>query len=366
MGVRYAAWLLLALGAVMAAAGSAHAVTFVYVGNADTNDISVFKLDAKSGGLAPVQTIAVPAVQKAGASTPMAVSPDKKFLYMGLRGDPLAAAAFAIDRKTGKLTHVGNGPLADSMADIAMDGKGKFLLSASYGGHKVSVNAIGPNGVPQAPQQTLTVPPNAHMIATDPANRFALATSLGGDVVNLFRFDAAKGTLTPNEPATVAVKAKAGPRHFVFHPNGKVVYLLNELDGSLFVFDYAKAKGVLKERAKDAASVLPPGFSGKPWAADLHITPDGKFLYGSERTTSTLTGFAVGANGSLKRIGDWPTEKQPRGFAIDPAGRYLFAVGQLSHSMTSYAIDRKTGKLTQLKQYPTGKNPNWVEVVDLR
>lgn len=365
MRIRFIGRFLLIMAAVMATAASARAATYVYVGNADTNDVSVFKLDTKSGDLMPLQTIAVPGVTKAGPSTPMAVSPNKKFLYMGLRGEPLAAATFAIDRKTGKLTHVGNGPLAASMADIAMDRKGKFLLSASYGGHKVSINPIGKNGVPEVPIQTLTVPPNAHMIATDPANRFALATSLGGDVVNQFRFDA-KGTLTPNEPATVAVKAKSGPRHFVFHPNGKVFYLLGELDGSLSVFVYDKRKGQLKERPQDGASVLPPGFAGKPWAADLHITPNGKFLYGSERTSSTLTGFAVASNGSLKRIGDWPTEKQPRGFAIDPKGRYLFAAGQLSNSMTAYAIDQRTGQLKQLKQYPTGKNPNWVEVVDLR
>jgi 6-phosphogluconolactonase len=109
---------------------------------------------------------------------------------------------------------------------------------------------------------------------------------------------------------------------------------------------------------------LPGGFDGKPWAADIHLTPDGKFLYVSERTTSTLAAFSVDPKtGMLTSIDSYPTEKQPRSFNIDPSGRYLLSVGQLSNSMTSYAIDKATGKLTKLREYPVGKNPNWVEIV---
>jgi 6-phosphogluconolactonase len=366
MKVKHTTGLFVAAFMIALTANAAFAATFVYVANAETSDVNVFKLDPKSGDLSAVQTIAVPGLNKGGGSTPLAISPNKKLLYMGLRGDPLVAATFSIDRKTGKLTHVGNGPLADSMAAIATDRSGKFLLSASYGGHKISVNPIGKDGVPAANTQVVTTPPNAHMILPDTSNRYVFSTSLGGDVVNQFKFDATKGALAPNDPATVAVKAKSGPRHFVFHPKGKAFYLLGELDGSLSVFDYNKAKGTLKERTGSAMSVTPPGFTGKIWAADLRITPNGMFLYGSERTSSTLTGFKVDRTGKLTRIGDWPTEKQPRGFGVDPAGRYLVSVGQLSHSLTTYAINPKTGALKQLKQYPTGKNPNWVEIVNIR
>jgi 6-phosphogluconolactonase len=108
---------------------------------------------------------------------------------------------------------------------------------------------------------------------------------------------------------------------------------------------------------------LPKGFDGEPWAADIHLTPEGKFLYASERTTSTLAAFSVDPKtGMLTSIDSYPTEKQPRAFKIDPTSRYLLSVGQLSNSMTSYAIDA-TGKLTKLKEYPVGKNPNWVEIV---
>ena len=121
--------------------------------------------------------------------------------------------------------------------------------------------------------------------------------------------------------------------------------------------------GTLKKEIQ-VTTALPKGFDGKPWAADIHLTPDGKYLYASERTTSTLAAFKVDPKtGMLTSIDSFATEKQPRGFNIDPTGRYLLAVGELSNSMTAYAIDKTTGKLTKLKEYPMGKKPNWVEIV---
>jgi 6-phosphogluconolactonase len=342
---------------------AAQAGTFVYVGNAESSDVHVFALDP-SGGLAEVQKVPIPGLSKAGSSTPMALSPDKRVLHVGTRGEPLAVSSFAIDPKTGKLAHVGNATLPDSMAYVATDRSGRFLLSASYGGHKVAVSPIDEKGQVGPATQVVATAPNAHAIVADPANRHVLATSLGGDVVNQFRFDAATGKLSPNDPPAAKVKDKAGPRHFVFHPGGKLVYLLNELDASVVAFDYDAEKGQLKE--KQVISALPAGFDGKPWAADLQITPDGRFLYASERTSSTLAAFKVDpAGGTLTLVGHYPTEKQPRAFAIDPGGRYLLAVGQLSHGLSVYGIDQESGKLAKLKEYPMGKNPNWVEIVSL-
>jgi 6-phosphogluconolactonase len=292
----------------------------------------------------------------------MSVSPDRRFLYVGTRGEPKVAAGFAIDPGSGKLRHVASGPLPDSMAYIATDRTGRFLLGASYPGHKVTVSPIGPPGAVQAARQVLPGYPNAHAILVDAANRHVLVPTLGNDRVNQFTFDATAGTLAPS--AAAEVKAKAGPRHFRFHPGGKLVYVIGELDGAVYVFDYAAATGSLTQ--KQTISALPPDFTGKPSAADLHVTPDGKFVYASERTSSTLAGFKIDpANGTLTSIGSVPTEKQPRGFAIDSSGRYLLAVGQLSHAMSTYAIDAASGKLTKLKEYPMGKNPNWIEIVDL-
>ena len=341
---------------------SAGAATFVYVGNADSQDVTILELKS-SGDLTPVETAAVPGPAKPGSSLPLAVSPDKKRLFVGLRNEPYSAVTFAIDAKTGKLTLVGQGPLADSMAYLATDRSGKFLLSASYGGNKITVNPIGPDGVAQSVKQIIATEPNAHCIMPDPSNRYVLHTSLGGDLVYQDKFDVKTGKLTPNDPPSVSVKAKAGARHLVFSPNKRFVYLVNELDASIYVLPWDARTGTLKKEVQVTTS-LPGGFEGKPWAADIHLTPDGKFLYASERTTSTLAAFSVDLKtGMLTSIGSYPTEKQPRGFNIDPTGRYLLSVGQLSNSMTSYAIDKATGKLTKLREYPMGKNPNWVEIV---
>jgi 6-phosphogluconolactonase len=359
-------WIVLAVVVVagVMVASAAGAATFVYVGNAESNEIYVLQLDRQSGDLTVVEKVPIPGIDKPGISTPISVSPDRRFLYVGTRGEPKVAAGFAIDPATGKLRHVASGPLADSMAYIATDRSGRFLLGASYPGHKVTVNPIGPPGTVQPPKQILPDHPNAHAIMADAANRHVLVPTLGNDRVNQFAFDAATGTLTPATPPAVEVKAKAGPRHFVHHPNGTVVYVVGELDGAVYVFDYDAATGTLT--GKQSVSALPPGFEGKPSAADLHVTPDGKFVYASERTSSTLAGFTVdAATGTLTPIGSVPTEKQPRGFNIDSSGRYLLAVGQLSHGLSSYAIDPASGKLTRLKEYPMGKNPNWIEIVDL-
>jgi len=352
---------LLAAGFLMS---SANAATFVYVGSSDSQDVTVLELKA-NGNLTLVATTAVPGPDKRGGSLPMAVSPDKRHLYVGLRNEPFSAVTFAIDGRSGKLTLVGTGPLPDSMAYVSADRTGKYLLSASYGGNKVSVNPIGAQGVVGAAQQIMATQPNAHCILADPSNRYVLHTSLGGDVVYQEKFDAKTGTLTPNDPPTIGVKAKAGPRHLVFSTNQKFVYLVNELDASIYVFPWNAKTGTLKKEVQ-VTTAMPKGFEGKPWAADIHMTPNGKFLYTSERTSSTLAAFRVDAKtGMLTSINSYPTEMQPRSFNIDPSGHTLLAVGQLSNSMTSYAIDQKTGALTKLKEYPMGKNPNWVEIVKL-
>lgn len=337
--------------------------TIVYVGNSDSQDISVFRLGA-DGALTLVETTRVPGPATPGGSLPLAISPDKTRLYAGLRNEPYSVASFDIDPATGKLAAIGSGPLADSMAYISVDRTGKFLLSASYGGSKVSVNPIGADGVVAQPKQILPTEPKAHSILVDPTNRYALVASLGGDVVLQYRFDAQTGTLTPNDPPTSPVEPKGGPRHFVFSPDTRFVYLLNELDGTVHVLPWDPTTGTLGAELH-SITALPAGFDGKPWGADIHVTPDGKFLYASERTTSSLAGYRVDtATGRLTAIGSTPTETQPRAFAIDRAGRYLLAVGQLSDSMTTYAIG-PAGELSRLSATPVGRNPNWVEIITL-
>jgi 6-phosphogluconolactonase len=350
------------VGTALAASSQAATFVFVYVSNAESNDISVLQLNQQTGELTLIETVPLPGVVKAGMSTPIAISPDRRFLYVATRGEPQAVFTYAIEARSGKLKYIGSGPLADSMAYIAADRTRKFLFAASYPGHKITVNPIGPNNVVQPVQQVLENHTNAHSILPDKQNRFVLAMTLGNDLVNVFRFDAKTGKLEPH--TTVAVKAKTGPRHFVFHPKGKLVYVLGELDATIHVFDWDAAKGQLKE--KQAISGLQPGTMGRIAAADLHLTPNGKFLYASERTSNTLACFKVNpADGTLTLIEFIPTETQPRSFSIDSSGRYLLVAGQRSHRLSSYQIDSGTGKLTKLKDYAMGKNPSWVEIVDL-
>ena len=232
----------------------------VYVGNTESNEIYVLQLDRQSGDLTLVEKVPIPGVEKPGGSTPMAVSPDRRFLYAATRGEPQIAAGFAIDPATGKLKHVASGPLADSLAYIATDRTGRFLLGASYPGHKVTVNPIGPPGTVQPPQQVLPDYPNAHSILPDAANRHVLVPTLGNDRVNQFTFDAATGKLTPAAVPAVEVKAKAGPRHLAFHPGGKLVYVLGELDGTVYVFDYDAGRGnSAAEAERQRAAVGLPG-----------------------------------------------------------------------------------------------------------
>ncbi|MEO6726976.1 MAG: lactonase family protein, partial [Blastocatellia bacterium] len=315
-----------ALSATATVAGAALvspvlAATFIYVGNAESNDIYVLQLNQQTGELTLIEMVVIPGIVKSGGSTPMAVSPDRRFLFVASRGQPQSVTTFAIDPKSGKLKLIGSGPLTDSMLYIATDHTGRFLFAASYPGHKFTVSPIGVSGVIGPTQQVLENQTNAHSILSDAKNRYVLAATLGNDLVNVFKFDAKTGKLEPNAPPSVSVKAKTGPRHLVFHPNGRLVYVLGELDAAIHVFDYDSGKGQLKE--KQSVNGLPPGTTGRIAAADLHLTPDAKFLYSSDRTTNTLMGFKVNAaDGTLTLIETIPTEAMPRSFSIDSSSRY--------------------------------------------
>lgn len=346
-------------GLLLAAACSTQATTIVYVANADSQDISVLRLDKSRDMLVPLDTVKV-----GGTAMPLAVSPDKRFLYASLRSQPYRVTSFAIDPASGRLTRLGESSLADSMANIDTDRSGHWLLSASYGGGRIAVNEIGKDGVVGPTRQLIETGPNAHAIHADAANHFVLATSLGGDNVSIWRFDAQLGRLTPNDPPLLAARAKSGPRHFVWDKAQRFMYLLGELDASLAVYAWDGQRGTLRELQR--TTTLPAGFAGKPWAADLHLSPDGRFLYASERTSSTISTFRVDpVTGLLQPLGQTPTEKTPRAFAIDPGGAFLIVAGQESNSVSVHAIDAAGGELGAPVRMAVGRNPNWVEIVDL-
>ncbi|WP_027801450.1 lactonase family protein [Paraburkholderia dilworthii] len=347
---------ILLAGVTMSAA--AHAATYAYVSNADSQDISVFSLDTSNGAMKAVETVGV-----GGTVMPMAFSPNHLRLYAGVRSKPYRVVSFAVNPLDGRLTELGKAPLAESMAYVSTDASGRYLFSASYGGNLLAVNSIGANGVAQDVQQIVKTGPMAHAIRNAPDNRYVFASVLGSDAWLRLKFDPSKGSLTEDAAPAYSLPAKSGPRHFVFSPDQRFTYLIDELDGKLHVLAFDNHRDSVKP--VQTISILPPNFSGdKPWGADVHITPDGRFVYASERTSSTLAAYRVDrASGKLTRIGTYATEKQPRGFNIDPSGNYLLAVGQLSPSLSAYRIDRKTGTLSALGQYPAGKGANWVEIV---
>ena len=162
---------------------------------------------------------------------PMAVSPDKRFLIAAVRSKPFEVVTYAIDRKTGALKPLSNGPLADSFPYISLDKTGRFLLGASYGGHQVSVNAIGKDGKVSEPLQVIPTARNAHSIRTDNTNRFVFVPHLGTDQVFQFLFDEKSGRLTANTPPVLQLKQGTGPRHLIVSSDNRFVYLLNELTG---------------------------------------------------------------------------------------------------------------------------------------
>jgi 6-phosphogluconolactonase len=332
--------------------------TIAYVSSADSREIHVLALDATTGRWDVVQTVVT-----VGRVMPLAVSPDREHLYASLRSEPYSVSTFTIQPATGRLTLANTVPLADSMAYISTDRTGRYLFGASYSGNKVSVNAIDDAGE-VAPNPLAVIPTgrNAHAILADRSNRFVFVSNLGDDAILQYRFDEADGTMTPNDPPAVHTPTGSGPRHFVFHPNRALVFCLNELDGTVSAYRL-DANGTLTLLA--SRPVLPDGFSGKPWAADLHLTPDGGFLYTSERTSSTLAAFRVDDGGTLTPVGHYATETQPRGFNIDPTGCYLLAVGEKSNRLTVYAIDGATGALRPLSRVAVGQNPNWVEIIQL-
>jgi 6-phosphogluconolactonase len=359
---------------------SVSAATYVYVSNADDGDIGLYTLES-DGTLKPGDKF------DAGGKPvmPMSVSPDKKYLFAAVRAKPFTAVSYSIDRKSGKLKEVGRGPLAESFPYIWADKTGKFLLGASYGANLVSVNPIGRDGKVGEPLQVIPTARNAHSIVTDRTNKFVFVPHLGTDQIFQFRFDDKSGKLTANTPPVVQMRSGTGPRHIIISADNKFAYLLSELVATVTTLSLDPKTGQLKETSiasflapesklvpgAPRGAISGPGTNAPPprdvsndiWASDLHLTPNGKFLYALERTGNQIGAMSVdAATGKLTYLSTTPTEKQPRGFQVDPSGKYMVVTGEKSETLSIYSI-RDNGALQLLKQYPTGKGSNWVEIV---
>ncbi|KAB8313737.1 6-phosphogluconolactonase [Erwinia endophytica] len=373
-----------ALVAIMAIAGSVQAQSLVYVSNADSGTVTGYQLDKSQKTLIPIGTF--PAGDKVMSSV---VSPDKKMLYVSVRSKPYHVVAYRI-QPDGKLEKTGQSPLPGSMAYLSTDKQGHFLLSASYGNDLFSINRIDSDGQVEAkPVQVVHTGKRAHAIQVDPSNHYLFVTLLGADQLLQFHFDPTTGKVTPNTPSFINIQSEAatGPRHFVFAPKvdgqGKRnMYILTEMAGNITrltlnkngtatpvenVNSVSPKEDMQRGEARPLTGDddLPPSAKPRIWQADIHITPDGRYLYSTERTSSTLSSFSVDPNdGHLTYLSSIKTEQQPRGFAIDNSGRFLIESGQKSTQLSLYSIDGSTGALTLLGRYPTGKGGNWVSLVE--
>jgi len=335
---------------------------FLYVSCAGKREIYSLAMERATGALRTAAVTVVPGLAEGGHSMALALSPDRSVLYAAVRTLPYPCASYAVDSNYGQLTLLGVAPLAAEVCYIATDRTGRTLLSASYQGSKICSNPIDARGIVRSPAtQVIDTPPSAHSILPDPGNRFVFAASLGGDCIVRAAFDAEAGVMKVLEP--VRAKEGAGPRHMRFSRDGRFLYLINEIDGTINAYGFDAGGGGLAEI--QSITLLPPGVSGRMASADLHLTPDGRFLYGSERVTNTLAGFRVDAeSGVLSPIGSVASEDSPRGFAVDPTGHFLLCAGQKSSRVGVYAIDQASGALTRIGVHEVGENPNWIEFLD--
>lgn len=359
---------LLAAVSIATAATAGKGKYLMYVGTytlegSTSKGIYVYRYDAASGKVTSIGL----AAQTTNPSF-VAVSPNHRFLYAvnevgNYKGEKSGAvSAFAIDRTSGKLTLLNE--VASKGADpcyITVDKTGKYVLVANYTGGSVAafpILADGKLGEPSAfiqhtghgPNTERQEGPHAHSIDMSPDNRFAIVDDLGLDETLVYKFDPAKGTLTPNNPPFAKSDPGAGPRHFAFHPNGKFAYRINEMGNTVSVLAYDAAGGVLQPL--QTISALPKDFTGQDDDAEIEVHPSGKFLYASNRGHDSITVFAIDANTSKLTLVEYASTKgsSPRNFEIDPSGSLLFAANEKSDNIVVFKIDQKSGRLT-----PTGK-----------
>jgi 6-phosphogluconolactonase len=334
-----------------------------YTTKQESKGIYVYRFDAATGKLTSIGLAA-----ESQDPSFVSVHPNGKYLYAvnevsNFNGAKAGAvSSFEIDPKSGTLkllnqvsTH-GGGPCY-----VSLDKTGRYVLVANYDGGSVAtflvqddgslslmkgfVQHSGSSADPQRQEG-----PHAHWIGVSPDNKFALAADLGLDDILIYRLDLVRGALVPNNPPFAQVKPGSGPRHFVFHPNGKFGYVLTEMATTVTAFSYDAKKGSLT--AIQTVPTLPKDYSGPTEAAEIAVHPSGKFLYASNRAgVDTITIFAVDSGkGTLKEVGRVSTKgKTPRNFAIDPTGKYLLAANEDSGNIVVFQIDSATGQLT-----PTG------------
>jgi len=298
------------------------------------------------------------------------------------------ASAFAVNRSDGGLELLntvrtgGAGPTY-----VSVHPGGRHLLVANYFGGSVAVlpiladgrlgepsdvkvdaGAIGSRRAAHAPSGSFAVSghdrTHAHMIQADPSGRFVLHVDLGLDTIFIWRFDEQRGTLTPNDPASISLPAGDGPRHFHFHPNGRWLYSIQEEGSTIAVFDYDSGPG--RVTIKQTISTLPPGFAGSNFCSEILVSGDGRHVYAGNRLHDSIAIFSVNSDGRLTFVGEeWARGDYPRSFSFDPTGRFLYCCNQRADVITSFRVERASGGLSFTGQYVPVGNPSSIVFVDL-
>jgi 6-phosphogluconolactonase len=294
----------------------------------------------------------------------LAVHPGGGYLYAaGEMSAGGTVSAFSLDAKTGKLSPLnrqssgGRGP-----CHLSLDTGGKCVMVANYGSGSISALPVKTDG--QLGEAATTIQhtgssinerrqagPHAHFICASPDNRFALACDLGLDKVLAYSLNPQEARLAPADPSFASVAPGAGPRHLSFSADGKFVYVLNEMGGSLTAFSYNPENARMAE--VQTLPALPDGFTGNNTCAGIAMHPSGKFLYGSNRGHDSIVVFAVDQKSGRLTFVEHQSEgiRTPRHFAIDPTGNWMLVENQSSDSVLVFALDSKTGKLK-----PTGQS----------
>jgi 6-phosphogluconolactonase len=340
--------------------------TVVYVGTytqRGSEGIYAYTFNPSSGALSPIGTCG-------GVENPsfLALAPSRKYLYATdevatFDGEPGGAvSALRIDQETGLLTLLNHqSSHGAAPCHLSVDQTEQVVLVANYNGGNLAVLPIEEGGrlgpatdvvqhTGSSAHPTRQQRPHAHSITIDPTNRFAFAADLGIDKLMVYRLDLEHGKLVPHDIPSVDIEAGSGPRHFAFHPTGKYAYLINEIGSTVTVFEYDADR--IELHALQTISTLPEGAEIDNTCADVHVSPSGRFLYGSNRGHDSIAAFRIEkATGWLSSIGHTSTQgRTPRNFAIDPSGCFLLAANQDSDTIVAFRIDEQSGELS-----PTGE-----------
>jgi 6-phosphogluconolactonase len=288
------------------------------------------------------------------------LSADGSRLYTCNSGTPGGLSSYAIEPRSGHLRLL-NRVLAGGgdTSFVSLDKAEHHVLVANYDGGSVAVFALRPDGSigdwtafdqhkGQSVNPVRQTHAYAHSIVLDSTNQYALVPDLGVDKVYIYRFDAATGRLTPHDPAFAAIAPGSGPRHVRFHPNGRWVYLINEIASTIEAFAWDARAGTLAPF--QTVSTLPSDFKGVSACAELEIHTNGRFLYGSNRGHDSVAVFAIDpSTGTLSPVEYHPSGgKTPRNFAFDPTGRWIVLTNQESNNAVVFKVDPDSGRLTQI------------------